>query len=236
MSSHRGRLVFDHLQRTGSREVLELGTAHGVSAAFMAAAVRPHGGHVTTVDHVVATKLRDPEPDHVLRNAGVADAVQRVLVEDSSYDWWLGQQIAERSSSGVCQPKYDFVYIDGAHNWTIDGFAFFLVEKLLVPGGWILFDDLEWSYAGLTSTFGPGQGPEALGLSNAERAVPHMRLVFELLVHQHPSFSNLLIQDDDWGWTQKVPDGDRSIKRMTTTSLAGRVRSGARAAIERRFQ
>jgi hypothetical protein len=40
----------------------------------------------------------------------------------------------------------DFVYLDGAKNWTMDGLAFFLVDKLLNRDGWILFDDYSFTY------------------------------------------------------------------------------------------
>ncbi len=224
MTRDQGRRVYDHLGSTGATHILELGTAFGVSAAYMAAAVEKDGGTVTTVDHVVATRMRDPQPDAVLQRAGLSTHVNRVLVEDSSYTWWLGQQIEALSTSGSCQPVYDFVYIDGAHNWTIDGFSFYLAEKLLKPDGWLLLDDLGWAYGAPGTSTGPGQGPDALGLSAGECAVPHMQRVFDLLVAQHPSFSNFLIQDEDWGWAQKTPDGDREVKRESTATWKQRVK------------
>ena len=30
--------------------------------------------------------------------------------------------------------------------WFI-GFAFFLVDRLLAPGGWMVFDDMDWTFA-----------------------------------------------------------------------------------------
>ena len=75
---------------------------------------------------------------------------QRVTVvrEFSSYTWWLKEQVQARSDrSGNVASLYDFVYLDGAKNWTIDGLAVILIEKLLRPGGWLLMDDLEWTYA-----------------------------------------------------------------------------------------
>lgn len=233
MSRRRGKRVYDHLRSTGAIDVLELGTAHGVSAAYMAAAVDEAGGRVTTVDHVVATRLRDPQPADVLQRAGLAERVQRVLVPDSSYTWWLGQQILALSSAGACEPAYDFVYIDGAHNWTIDGFSFFLVEKLLRPGGWLLLDDLAWSYGDSGSSFGPGQGPDALGLSADERAVPHIKLVFDLLVSQHAGFGNFVVEDEDWGWAQKIEGGSRSVQRTSTTGWKQRAEAALRAARSR---
>ena len=42
-------------------------------------------------------------------------------------------------------PEFDFVFLDAGHTWDVTGFAFFLVDRLLRPGGWLLFDDLNWS-------------------------------------------------------------------------------------------
>jgi predicted O-methyltransferase YrrM len=226
MPPDQARRVYKHLIETESLNVLELGTAHGVSACYMAAAVESRGGRVTTVDHVVATKLRDPQPDDVISRTGLATSIERVLIEDSSYTWWLKEQIVKNSDAdGFCRPVYDFVYIDGAHNWTIDGLSFYLVERLLRPGGWLLLDDLSWTYGAATSSFGPGQGPDALGLSASERQIPHMRLVYDLLVCQHPSFSAFRIEDGDWGWAQKAPTGSRSVEYVSTASLLKRGQS-----------
>ena len=71
--------------------------------------------------------------------------------EFSSYTWWLKEQVQARSDrAGNVEPAYDFVYLDGAKNWTIDGLAVVLIEKLLRPGGWLLMDDLPWTYAAAT--------------------------------------------------------------------------------------
>ena len=126
--------------------MLELGTAHGVGAAYMAAALADNGGgSLTTVDFAGAAY--DPAPEEVLARAGVADRVT-VVREFSSYTWWLKEQVAARSDAhGNVEPRFDFVYLDGAKNWTIDGLAVVLVEKLLRPGGWLLLDDLDWTYS-----------------------------------------------------------------------------------------
>src|SRR3954471_13421828 len=82
MSPAQGRLVHDHILRTVATDVLELGTAHGVGAAYMAGA----GARVTTVDFAGAAY--DPSPEAVLARAGVADRVT-IVREFSSYTWWL---------------------------------------------------------------------------------------------------------------------------------------------------
>ena len=42
-------------------------------------------------------------------------------------------------------PTFDLVYLDGGHTWDATGFAFFLVDKLLRSGGWLIFDDIYWT-------------------------------------------------------------------------------------------
>ena len=187
MSPEQGRLVYDHVRATRPAEVLELGTAHGVGAAYLAAALEDNGaGRLTTVDFAAAAY--DPPPEALLARAGVAGRV-RIVREFSSYTWWLKEQVQARSDrAGNVEPLYDFVYLDGAKNWTIDGLAVVLVEKLLRPGGWLLMDDLDWSYAqdpGREAT----DGIVHRELSEPERTQPHLRAVFDLIVAQHPSFT-----------------------------------------------
>ena len=97
MSPEQGRVVYDHVRATRPAEVLELGTAHGVGAAYMAAALADNGaGRLTTVDFAGAAY--DPSPEQVLARAGVADRVE-VVREFSSYTWWLKEQVQARSDA-----------------------------------------------------------------------------------------------------------------------------------------
>ena len=211
MAPAQGRLIYDHLRATGARDVLELGTAHGVGAAYMAAS----GATVTTVDFAGASY--DPSPEETARRAGVQVKIVR---EFSTYNWWLKEQIAGRSDAhGNVEPAYDFVYLDGAKNWTIDGLAVVLVEKLLRPGGWLLMDDLHWTYAQ-----DPGRGATDgivhRELSEPERTEPHLRAVFDLIVAQHPSFTELRRQDEWWGWARKAPGEPRRYTVETSRPLS----------------
>src|SRR5579884_2775141 len=91
MSPAHGRRVYDHIVSSRARDVLELGTAHGVSAAYMAAALDAGGGGLlVTVDHGAAAY--DPSPEEVLERAGLSDRV-RIVREHSSYNWFLKQEI-----------------------------------------------------------------------------------------------------------------------------------------------
>src|SRR5262245_59355571 len=117
-----GRRVYTHVTEAKPEDVLELGTAHGVSASYIAAALEANGrGHLTTVDHGGAHF--EPSPEEVLTRAGLGHRVT-IVRDHSSYNWFLKLQ-AERNSdaSGNCRPIYDFVFLDGSHNFDMDGLA-----------------------------------------------------------------------------------------------------------------
>ena len=196
MDAHHGRIIYDHVRETKPQLILELGTANGVSAAYMAAALRANGsGRIVTVD--IDRMNYDPGPRKVFEGLGFDDIVEFVRVPDSSYDWMLRQQVADRSDdAGNCTPLYDFIFIDGAHDFTIDGLAAVLATKLLKPEGWILFDDLDWTYAEAGN-----DGP--LPLSESERTTPNVREVFDVIIKQDPQYVDFRVQDDHWGWARK---------------------------------
>ncbi|MEA2440790.1 MAG: hypothetical protein QOH76_2214 [Thermoleophilaceae bacterium] len=213
MTPEQGEIVYRHVVDHGARSILELGSAHGTSAAYMAAALDELGdGKVVTIDR--EGSHYDPKPEQTIARAGLERYVEIVRIPDSSYNWYLMKRIRERSDgNGNCEPMYDFCYLDGAHDWTIDGYATYLVEKLLKPGGWLLMDDLNWSCA----SGGLARGNR---MSEEEYAEPHMRAVFDLIVRQHPSFTELVEQDGSWGWAKKDPSAPRRYKVETTRSIS----------------
>jgi predicted O-methyltransferase YrrM len=219
MSPEQGATVYNHILQTTPEHVLELGTAHGASAAYIAAALDEVGaGQLTTIDQSGAPY----QPGALLSELGLDRYVTFVRRDDSSYDWFLKEQIADRSdAAGNCEPLYDFCYLDGAHNFTIDGLAFFLIEKLLRPGGWLLLDDLEWS-----NDASPSGAKPPFPMSASEFSEPHMRAVFDLLVRQHPSFNEFRVQDGNWGWAKKG-EGTRRYEVVASRSLAGLAMQGA---------
>jgi predicted O-methyltransferase YrrM len=220
MSREQGRRVYDHVRSTRPAEILELGTSYGVSAAYMAAALEENGeGRITTVDHV-----RSNSPDELLERVdrAVVERINLVRIEDSSYDWWLKEQLAARSDeAGNCEPLYDFCYLDGAHNWTVDGLAVILVERLLRPGGWLLLDDLEWDYR--ADPHGQRERGVFFPLSASERSTPHVRGVFDLIVKPHAAFGEFRVEDADWAWARKSPAEQRRISVQVSRPLRAAV-------------
>lgn len=214
MSPEQGAAIYRHIRETAPDRVLELGTANGASAAYMAAALEENGkGHLVTFDRSSARF----EPVPLLRDLGLDSLVTFIVRDDSSYNWYLKELVEEQSdAAGNCEPIFDFCYLDGAHNWTIDGLAVVLVEKLLKPGSWLLLDDLEWSYAS-----SPSGAQPPFPLSKSELQAPHIRAVFDLIVRQHPSFTQFRVQDANWGWAAKSPNAPRRYEVTSTRSAAG---------------
>jgi predicted O-methyltransferase YrrM len=222
MSPVLGRRVYDHIRRTQPEHALELGTAHGVSAAYIAAALEANAaGHLTSVDHGGAAY--DPAPADVLGRARLAHRVT-IVREDSSYNWFLKQQVEQSSDqAGNCLPRYDFCYLDGSKNFNIDGLAVVLIEKLLRPNGWLLMDDLEWTYEH-NPWIAPHDDGRPLGpMSDSERTEPHLLAVFELLVKQNPAFTRFVREDAWYGWAQKQPDQPRRYELANSRPLGAMV-------------
>ena len=204
ISASQGRALYEHIRENRPGNLLELGTARGGSAVFMAAALEANGaGHLTSVDSTRWQWL-DPAPREVLEKAGLSS---RVTLDKrfSTYTWFLKAEIEKRlDTAGSVQPEYDFIFLDGSKNWSADGLAVVLAERLLRPGGWLLLDDLGWNYEKHCEA--PRHYEiEIAKLSDEERIQPHLRAVFDLLIRTNPVFDQFLIQDNWWGWAHKSP-------------------------------
>jgi hypothetical protein len=215
MTPAQGRVIYDHVMQAQPTHVLELGTASGVSAAYMAAALDELGrGSVTTLDKQQYLPTPLPEKQAFAKVPELLGYVTFERPPDSSYVWWLLRKIEQRSdSAGNCEALYDFCYLDGAHDFTVDGLAAYLVEKLLRPDAWLLLDDLNWCYAADVVP------PDPDRFSDDEIHAPMVRLIFDVLLKQHPSFTEFRIQDGSWGWAKKAPGEPRRYALETSQSL-----------------
>jgi predicted O-methyltransferase YrrM len=200
--TRRGRTLYNHVIRNRPGAVLELGTGRGGSAIFIAAALQANGtGHLTSVDSP-RWQSHDPSADEVLEKAGLREWVT-LDASYSTYTWFLKAEIEKhRGPSGTVQPVYDLIFLDGAKNWTTDGLAVVLAERLLRPGGWLLLDDLGWTH-GKGGRRSHHYDVRLDKLSEEELAEPHLRAIFDLLIVTNPSFDRFRIQDDWWGWAHK---------------------------------
>ncbi len=209
ISPEHGLELYEMILRERPAEILELGIAHGTATCYMAAALEETGGgRVTAVD--LADAAFEPSAEMQLERCGLSRYADVVRMQ-TGYSWFLHDEIRRQTADGRCFAKYDLCIIDGPKNWTIDGCAFFLVDKLLRPGGWIIFDDYGWTYAGAGVSRDATDGITHRSLSEEERTTPQIREVFELLVVPHQSYSNFVVQDHrDWAMAQKIAGGEKS--------------------------
>lgn len=162
------------------KNLLELGFFHGVSSVYMAAVLDEMGeGSLTTIDKEIARE-KEPNIEALAAGLGLQERI-KPFFEERTYLWRLMKFIEEGR-------KFDFCYLDGGHNWGDTGFAFFLVDKLLVDGGLILFDDFDWT----------AEGKEwASHWPEDEKKISPVERTWELLVGQHPRYKRLWVKK---GW------------------------------------
>lgn len=188
-----GRKLYDFVRAFRPARILELGFAHGVSTCYLAGGLAANGkGSLLTYDLDVARE-RSPNIDELLRRTGLARYVERVY-SPSSYTWRL-LELVEKADSA-----FDFCFIDGAHTWETDGLAFFLVDRLLSPGGWILFDDLHWTFANSPTL---ARTERVAAMPPDERETAQVGKVFDVLVRNHRGYTDFSV-DGSWGWARKV--------------------------------
>ncbi len=196
MAPENGRMIYDFIRNSGVKECLELGIGHGVGSCYMGAALQETGGHLTTVDRFSA-RDRKPNVEDLLKKTGLESVVSPKYVVNS-YTWQLLELIEEHTEGGVCRPYLDFCFIDGAHLFEPDACAFFLADKLLKPGAWLLFDDMFWTLG--SSEFCEEEWVKQL--TPAERDSPHISKVFDCLVRQHPEYGDFRVVGQ-WAWARK---------------------------------
>jgi predicted O-methyltransferase YrrM len=175
MGKPQATFLRDFIVKRGLRDLLEIGFYQGKSSAYIAAILEDRGGpgHLTTIDRVSA-KDRHPGIEDLL---GALDIAHRVtpLWAERSYTWELGRMVKDGK-----RELYDFCYFDGGHTWDPTGFGFVLVDMLLKPGGWIIFDDLDWTLEKSEGRQGGKTGSERY--SQDELSTATVRMVFDTIV------------------------------------------------------
>jgi hypothetical protein len=145
----------------------------------------------------------------VVERAGLGNRVV-VVYEETSYTWFLHDTLrAQLDAGGRVEPRYDFVFIDGAHTWDVDALAFSLTDRLLRPGGWILFDDLGWKL-----------DERWQGVPPRQRSLAQVGEIWELLVLTHPDY-DLFRSDGQWGWARKSPSAPAPSRLLVKRALVG---------------
>lgn len=208
-------LMRDFVVKHGVRDILEVGFYHGKSSAYFAAIFEDLGeGHLVTID-LENARDREPSIDKLLSKLGLEHRVTPVFAE-RSYTWELGRMIR-----ATPRPQFDLCYFDGGHTWDATGFGFLLVDLLLRPGGWIIFDDLEWTIESAMPSMVKVPG-HWLDCSVDEQATPAVKLVFDILVPHLGYTDRRSVNSGQWGIARK-PQGE--LQHRQGSSASSRIRS-----------
>jgi len=198
MKERHALIMRDFIKRNDISDILEIGFLQGKSSAYFAAILEDFGrGHLTTIDKMSARQL-EPNIEHVLSSLNLAHRVTPIFAY-RSHTWELGKLVRK-----VPRPQFDMCYFDGGHTWDITGFGFVLVDMLLKPGGWIVFDDIDWTILRSLKRMNNPKGLEPYKkYSEDEKKAPGVRLVFEYLV-PHFRYQNMHENKEvGWGFARK---------------------------------
>lgn len=170
--------------QTTASSYAEIGVYRGDTALEIADHLAGHG-HLHLFDY--DDRLR--EVGRRLHEAGHGNVTlypnSRRLLD--SYNWSLMRLLGEREG-----PVFDYAFLDGAHTWALDALAFLLVDRLLVPGGIVDFDDYRWTVAGSPS-MRPEVFPDVRRLYTEEQIdAPQVALVVDLLVRRDGRYEEIV--------------------------------------------
>jgi predicted O-methyltransferase YrrM len=166
--------------RPRPRMVAEIGIYRGHTSREIAKLLPPSGElHLFDFQSTVDPVVRALEKAGHTRVVGHGNS-DKVL---DSYNWSLMKVIRDNPD-----PIYDYVFIDGAHTWLHDGLAYFLVDRLLKPGGHVDFDDYDWSFA-KSPSLRPSEFPKTAEWYTPEQIeARQVALVVDLLVRRDPGY------------------------------------------------
>lgn len=106
---------------------------------------------------------------------------------NDSYNWALVNLI----KSNARRPIFDYVFLDGAHTFAIDGLSFFLCDLLLCPGGYLDFDDYNWRLRG--SSLDPENIPAIADQYTDEQIDEYqVRLIVDELVRSNINYTEVV--------------------------------------------
>jgi predicted O-methyltransferase YrrM len=196
MTLDQARMLQRYWDTAPDGDALELGFAYGKGSAYLGAIASQRGRRVTCIDNPTARE-RSPRAEETVKLAGVADHVDLVFAENG-YLWWMKQQLEAKND---CR-RFSLVYLDGAHDWFVDGFAALLLDRFIVSGGVLVLDDLDWTMA---SSNAPDIVARRATMTDDLVTTSQMRSVWELLLQA----------DSTWGEFEEI--GDWGIARKLST-------------------
>jgi Methyltransferase domain len=176
--------TLDFLSTTQCRTIAEIGVERGATSKEI---LRWLNG--TGVLHLFDYDDRRKTVTNRLHRLGFSNFVfhgnSRTTLD--SYNWSLMKMLKDGPI-----PYFDYVYLDGAHTWGVDALAFLLIDRLLKPGGYIDFDDYDWTFAS-SPTVNPRVYPATRKeMTEEQMNTPQVKLIVDLLVRREGHYEELV--------------------------------------------
>jgi len=134
IAQEEGEFLQEIMRRHRPEVSVEVGCAYGISSLYICEALR----EVNAAKHIIMDPYQHSWSQGIgianLKRAGYADIIE--FHEDPSY-----QYLARLTEEHV---KIDFAFIDGNHSFDYVLVDFFLIDKLLEPGGIVVLDDFSY--------------------------------------------------------------------------------------------
>lgn len=169
------------LDQVAEPEIAEIGVGVGATSVELARKMDGHGRlHLFDYDNRIKALRKD------LAGLGFDNVVTygNSRATYDSYAWNLAKLAGEVGPTGI----FDFAYLDGAHSFVHDAPATVLLMRLVRPGGYLLVDDYDWTFAN-SPTLNPKASPLVASQYTQEQLeVPHVKLVCELFLDPSEAF------------------------------------------------
>lgn len=176
--------TLNFIKKKNIKVYAELGCNHG-NTAYKVAEVLPEGSEIYLFDFETNIEI-------VIEKLKIFEGKLKIFYfpnsfkERDSYCWSLIELIKKDSVT------FDYVYIDGAHDLVIDGFAFFLCDRLLKDGGYIDFDDYSWTFS-TSPTANPGNFPKVNEwYTQYQLDTAQIKMFVDSVVKSHPKYEEII--------------------------------------------
>lgn len=186
MSVSQAWIFHDLMTSIGCQHALELGFYQGTGSCYMAGILEEIGdGHLVGIDI--------DRPTEFMPHIKAEDQLERCGLRERATLYWEPCCYTTKLLNFLEEsprPEFDFIYLDGAHTWSPDGFAFFLADKLLMPGGYLVLDDLRFSWGGTKRLSAQALKFWASRIPSDSWADRQVYKIWELLVKEHPGYTD----------------------------------------------
>jgi len=173
-----GRLLYELITTNHLSVGLELTSSPSISTLYLAGAIEALGAGLLRSVSQKPARTNDYDVHAALQRTHLNNFVS-LYEEPRSYNWRLLKFLQD----GLFE-HFDFCVIDSGRTLPGVGFACCLADRLLRPGGWIVLDNINFSFRDSRKR----DKAWTMSTPEDEQTIHQIRCVFELLLQENPNF------------------------------------------------